>query len=204
MAAHPQTRYATTRDGVHVAYQVYGNGPALLHCGVSWWHLEFQWTEPHWRAYLERLGAMSRVILFDKRGTGLSDRLAPNELPSMDDRVEDLVTVLDAVEAESAVLLGSNYGAQLAMVFAASFPHRTSALIIEDGMARLVRAEDYPWGITEAQARKTLERIDQHWDEPVNLNLVAPSRARDPEARDWWLTMQRLSASPAGAVAMVR
>ena len=205
MTATPDTRYAKTADGVHIAYQIFGEGPStILHCGVAWWHLEFQWTEPRWRSYLERLGDVSRVVLFDKRGTGLSDRVASDELPSMDVRMDDLVTVLDAAEADTAVLYGSNYGAQLAMVFAATFPERAEALVVVDGMARLVHTDDYPYGITQEQAERTVERIDRRWNDEVNLRLIAPTRADDPINRDWWLTMQRLSASPASAVAMMR
>ncbi|MGQ0430813.1 MAG: alpha/beta fold hydrolase [Microthrixaceae bacterium] len=200
----PRTRYARTRDGVHLAYQVFGDGPvAILHCGVHWWHLEYQWTERHYRTFWERLGELGRVVLFDKRGTGLSDRVAAHDLPSLEARVDDLVTVLDAVEVDRAVLYGANYGAQLAMVFAATFPERVDALIVQDAMARLVRCEDYPWGITAEQAARTLDRMEDHWDEPVNLQLVAPSHQHDPEAIEWWTTMQRLSVSPSAAVTMM-
>lgn len=201
----PTTQYATTRDGVHLAYQVFGDGPVdLLYTGVHWWHLEFQWTEPHWRRFLERLGQIGRVILFDKRGTGLSDRVAPDDLPTLEQRVDDLVTVLDAAGAPSAVLYGGTYGAQLAIALAAMFPERVDALVIEDAMARLMQADDYPWGITQQQAEGTLERMNNHWGEPVNLQLSAPSRVDDPEVRQWWSTMQRLAASPGAAVTIMR
>jgi class 3 adenylate cyclase len=201
----PRTRYARTRDGVHLAYQVFGDGPVeILHCGVHWWQLEFQWTDPDYRSFLERLGRLGRVVLFDKRGTGLSDRVAKDELPSIEERVDDLVTVLDEVGVERVVLYGSNYGAQLAMVFAATFPDRVEALVVQDGIARLVGGEDYPWGITADQARRTLERMEHRWDEPVNLQLVAPTRQHDPTAIEWWATMQRLAASPAAAVGLMQ
>lgn len=204
MTEVPRTRYAKTRDGVHLAYQVFGAGPVdILHCGVHWWHLEYQWTDRHYRAFWERLGELGRVILFDKRGTGLSDRVATYDLPSLEARVDDLVAVLDAVEVGHAVLHGANYGAQLAMVFAATFPERVEALIVQDAMARLVRCDDYPWGITPEQAARTLDRMENHWDEPVNLQLVAPSHAHDPEAIEWWTTMQRLAVSPSAAVTMM-
>lgn len=201
----PETRYATTRDGVHIAYHVFGDGPAdLLYCGVHWWHLEFKWTEPHWHRFLERLGEFARVILFDKRGTGLSDRVPAHELPGLEQRVEDLVTVLDVVGATSAVAYGGTYGAQLAIALAAMFPQRVDALVVEDAMARLMRADDYPWGITQEQAEGTLERMMNHWESPVNLQLSAPSRAHDPDVRTWWTTMQRLAASPGAAVTIMR
>ena len=201
----PTTQYATTCDGVHIAYQVFGEGPVdLLYCGVHWWHLEFQWTEPHWRRFLDRLGGFGRVLLFDKRGTGLSDRVPTNELPTLEQRVDDLVTVLDAVASSSAVAYGGTYGAQLAIALAAMFPERVDALVIEDAMARLMRADDYPWGITQEQADRTLDRMNNHWGSQVNLQLSAPSRANDPEAIEWWTTMQRLAASPGAAVTIMR
>ncbi|MBA3764488.1 MAG: adenylate/guanylate cyclase domain-containing protein [Actinobacteria bacterium] len=201
----PRTRYVKTRDGVHLAYQVFGDGPVdILHCGVHWWHLEYQWTDAHYRAFWRRLGDLGRVVLFDKRGTGLSDRVPASDLPSLEARVDDLVTVLDAVGVERAVLYGANYGAQLATVFAATFPERVEALIVQDAMARLVRCDDYPWGITDEQATRTLERMENHWDEQVNLQLVAPSRQHDPDAIEWWTTMQRLAVSPSAAVTMMK
>lgn len=201
----PATRYVRTADGVYIAYQVFGDGPVdILHCGVSWWHLEHQWTEPLWQRFLLRLGSFARVILFDKRGAGLSDRLAPDELPSIGERLSDLTAVLDAVDSTSAVLYGANYGAQLAILYAATHADRTRALIAEDAMARLVRTDDYQWGITPEQAERALVRTEQRWADPVNFELVAPSKVDDPDARDWWLTMQRLSASPTSAARILR
>ena len=201
----PTTQYATTRDGLHIAYQVYGDGPVdILYTGVHWWHLEFQWTEPHWRRFLERLGGIGRVILFDKRGTGLSDRVPPDDLPTLEQRVDDLVTVLDAADAPRAVVYGGTYGAQLAIAMAAMFPERVDALVIEDALARLMRTDDYPWGITQEQADRTLDRMNNHWGQQVNLQLSSPSRVDDPEVRDWWTTMQRLAASPGAAVTIMR
>lgn len=201
----PTTQYAKTPDGVHIAYQVFGDGPVdLLYCGVHWWHLEFQWSEPHWRHFLERLGEIGRVLLFDKRGTGLSDRVPTDELPTLEQRVDDLVTVLDAVGAPSAIAYGGTYGAQLAIALAAMYPERVDALVVEDAMARLMRADDYPWGITQEQADRTLDRMNNHWGSQVNLQLSAPSRMNEPEVREWWTTMQRLAASPGAAVAIMR
>ena len=139
----PPVRYAKTRDGVHIAYQVYGDGPLdmVLSTGL-WWHLEFQWTEPSFVRFKERLSRVARVIEFDKRGTGLSDRVPVDRLPTLEERIDDITAVLDAVESTSAVLYGVNHGAPLMIMFAATFPERTSALILTDGYARWLAAVD--------------------------------------------------------------
>ena len=176
----PATQYATTRDGVHIAYQVFGDGPAdILYCGVHWWHLEFQWTEPHWRRFLERLGRIGRVILFDKRGTGLSDRVPTDELPTLEQRVDDLVDRPRRRRgASSAVAYGGTYGAQLAIALAALFPERVDALVVEDSMARLMRADDYPWGITPGAGRADARPHEQ----PLGLAGEPAARRAEPRA----------------------
>ena len=201
----PPVRYAKTRDGVHIAYQVYGDGPLdmVLSTGL-WWHLEFQWTEPSFVRFKERLSRVARVIEFDKRGTGLSDRVPVDRLPTLEERIDDITAVLDAVESTSAVLYGVNHGAPLMIMFAATFPERTSALILLDGYARWLAAVDYPSGFPPALAERVEERMLEHWDEPHALGQIAPSRAQDPYAQDWWVRMQRLAVSPAAAVALWR
>jgi class 3 adenylate cyclase/pimeloyl-ACP methyl ester carboxylesterase len=199
----PPTRYAKTNDGVHVAYQVYGAGPLdILHATALWWHLEYQWTDPwilRWKARLARLG---RMIEFDKRGTGLSDRVPTDRLPTLEQRVDDITAVLDAVGSTSAVLYGENHGAPLALLFAATYPERTRALVLSGGFARFASAPDYPWGFPEHLSQRVVEQMEYHWDEPHALRNVAPSRANDPHAQEWWSTMQRMSVSPSAAVAL--
>jgi class 3 adenylate cyclase len=199
----PATRYAKTGDGVHIAYQVFGDGPVdILMSGALWWHLEFQWTDPSLVALYERLGRLGRVILFDKRGTGLSDRVPVDRLPTLETRLDDLTAVLDATGSSSAVVVGSNHGAPLAILFAATFPERTDSLILWGAYARCLRAADYPWGFPEHLAPRVAERMEDHWDEPQAISQVAPSSAGDPRVREWWATMQRQSVSPAAAVAL--
>ncbi len=201
----PKVKYARTGDGVHIAYQTWGSGPVdiLISSGL-WWHIEFQWTEPTVAHYLEALGRIGRVITFDKRGTGLSDRVPVDRLPTLEERTDDLTAVLDAVGAEKAVVIGQNHGAPMAILFAATYPERTHSLILSGAFARFVQAADYPWGFPEHLAERTLARMEEHWDEPNALAQVAPSRVDDSHARDWWATMQRMAVSPAAAVALFR
>ena len=150
----PKGSYARTGDGVHVAYQTWGSGPVdILISGGLWWHLEFQWTEPTVARYLEGLGRIGRVIAFDKRGTGLSDRVPVDRLPTLEERTDDLTAVLDAVGADKAVVIGQNHGAPMAILFAATYPERTHSLVLQGAFARFVRTADYPWGFSRASCR---------------------------------------------------
>ena len=201
----PKVKYARTGEGVHIAYQSWGSGPVdILISGGLWWHIEFQWTEPSVARYLEGLGRIGRVIAFDKRGTGLSDRVPVDRLPTLEERTDDLTAVLDAVGAEKAVVIGQNHGAPMAILFAATHPERTHSLVLQGAFARFVRAADYPWGFPEHLAEGALARMEEHWDEPNALAQVAPSHVDDSHAREWWTTMQRMSVSPAAAVALLR
>lgn len=201
----PTTRYAKTGDGVHIAYQVFGEGPIdILVSGALWWHVEFQWTDPSMVALHERLARLGRVIVFDKRGTGLSDRVPVDRLPTLEARLDDLTAVLDAAGSSSAVLVGANHGAPLAILFAATFPDRTDSLILWGAYARCLEAADYPCGLAEHLASQVEARMEDHWDEPHGIEQLAPSAADDPTARSWWSTMQRHSVSPAAAVALWR
>lgn len=201
----PPTRYAKTGDGVHIAYQVFGEGPIdILVSGALWWHVEFQWTDPSMAALHERLARLGRVIVFDKRGTGLSDRVPVDRLPTLEARLDDLTAVLDAAGSSSAVLVGANHGAPLAILFAATFPDRTDSLVLWGAYARCLEAPDYPWGLAEHLAAQVEARMEDHWDEPHGIEQLAPSAAGDPTARSWWSTMQRHSVSPAAAVALWR
>lgn len=199
----PPTRYAKTGDGVHIAYQVFGEGPIdILVSGALWWHVEHQWTDPSMVALHERLGRLGRVIVFDKRGTGLSDRVPVDRLPTLEARLDDLTAVLDAAGSSSAVLVGANHGAPLAILFAATFPDRTDSLVLWGAYARCLEAPDYPCGLAEHLASQVEARMEDHWDEPHGIEQLAPSSANDPTARSWWSTMQRHSVSPAAAVAL--
>jgi len=199
----PQTRYAKTTDGVHIAYQVYGDGPIdVLVSGALWWHLEFQWTDPSMVRRLERRARLGRVIEFDKRGTGLSDRVPIDRLPTLEQRIDDITAVLDAVGSTSAVLMGVNHGVPLVLLFAATYPERTRALILEGGYARFAEAPDYPWGFPARLVPRVVERMEFHWDEPNALAQIAPSSMHDPRVQQWWTTMQRMAVSPGAALAL--
>ncbi len=201
----PAVKYTRTSDGVHIAFQTWGEGPVdILLSAALWWHIDFQWSDPVLAQMLERLGRMGRVISFDKRGTGLSDRVPVDRLPTLEQRTDDLTAVLDAVGSEQTVLFGQNHGAPMAILFAAMYPERTKSLILQGAFTRYVEAPDYPWGFPEALAERVLARMEEHWDEPNALAQVSPGRAIDPDAREWWAKMQRMAVSPAAAVALFR
>jgi pimeloyl-ACP methyl ester carboxylesterase len=132
----PETHYAKSGD-VHIAYQVVGDGPIDL-VEVPGWisHLEYSWEEPSWARYLQRLGSFSRLIRFDKRGTGLSDRVPISALPSLEQRMDDVRAVMDAVGSERAALFGASEGGPMSILFAATYPERTAAMILYAAYAR--------------------------------------------------------------------
>jgi len=198
----PQVRYARSGD-VNIAYQVLGSGPIDLVFVMGWVsHLDWFWKEPLFSAFLRRLATFARVILFDKRGTGLSDRVPLNELPTLEQRMDDVRAVMDSVGSSRAVLCGVSEGGPMCSLFAATHPEKTIALVMIGCYARRLWAEDYPWGPTDAEREHFLEEIRHHWGGPVGIEDRAPSRANDPEFRRWWATYLRMGASPGAAVAL--
>src|SRR4249920_3963079 len=148
----PETRYAKTADGVHIAYQTVGTGPVDIAFVMGWTtHIELMWKEPTLARFLSRLAAFSRLILFDKRGMGLSDRVSEDRLPSLEVRMDDARAVMDAVGSERAVVLGVSEGGPMAMLFAATYPERTIALTLFGTSACWNDAPDYPYRVTEEQ-----------------------------------------------------
>jgi pimeloyl-ACP methyl ester carboxylesterase len=147
---------------------------------------------------------MARLILFDKRGTGLSDRVSINELPTLEQRMDDVRAVMEASGSESAVLLGVSEGGPLCSLFAATHPARTEALIMIGSYARRMKAPDYPWGVTQEERDAFCQTILDDWGGPVGIEERAPSRATDEEFRDWWASYLRMGASPGAAVALTR
>src|SRR5437870_122765 len=142
----PETKYARSA-GVHIAYQVAGNAPRdLIWVPGAWSHVEWCWDHPVSARFLRRLTTFSRFILFDKRGTGLSDRVADTALPGLEQRMDDVRAVLDAVGSQRTVLFGISEGAAMSCLFAATYPERTAALILYGGFPRFTWASDYPWG----------------------------------------------------------
>jgi len=190
-------------SGVNIAYQVCGNGPIDLVFVMGWVsHLEYFWKEPSFARFLTRLASISRLILFDKRGTGLSDPVT--DLPTLEQRMDDVRAVLDAVGSRRAVLLGVSEGGPMCSLFAATHPRQTEALIMIGTYARRLRAPDYPWAPTREQREEFLKDLVDQWGGPVGIAERAPSAADDPAFRDWWASFLRMGASPAAAVALTR
>lgn len=179
----PETKYAKSGD-VHVAYQVLGDGPIDLVIVPGWVsHVEVVWEEPQAAAFLRRLGEFSRLIIFDKRGTGMSDPIT--YAPQIDERMDDIRAVMDAAGSDRAALLGYSEGGALAMLFAASHPDRVSALIAYASFARLLRAPDYPWrqlldqhdSMTRRQVERFRGRELKHTGDGVLATFDGPARA---------------------------
>jgi pimeloyl-ACP methyl ester carboxylesterase len=198
----PVTRYARSGD-VSIAYQVLGDGPLDLVLVPGWVsHLEYGWEEPSLARFYERLAAFSRLILFDKRGTGLSDRVA--QFPTMEERMDDVRAVMDAVGSERAALMGISEGGSMCFLFAATYPQRTTALVGVSTFAKRIWSPDYPWAPTPAQRQKFLDSIASNWGDVVDLADVAPSRIHDERFRQWWAGFLRRGASPGAALELAR
>jgi DNA-binding winged helix-turn-helix (wHTH) protein/pimeloyl-ACP methyl ester carboxylesterase len=196
------TRYARSGD-VNIAYQVIGDGPFDLVFVMGWVsHLEYFWAEPSFARFLRRLASFSRLILFDKRGTGLSDRVTA--LPTLEQRMDDVRAVMDAVGSERAALLGISEGGPMCSLFAATYPEKTLALVMIGTYARRLQGPDYPWGPTKDQHETFLDEIQRDWGGPVGLEARAPSKLQDKAFRDWWATYIRMGASPGAAVKLTR
>jgi class 3 adenylate cyclase len=197
----PPTHWAETADGDGMAYQHFGAGPGSV-VVVSPWinHLEASWTIPESVAILRRLAAFSRVIYFDARGTGMSDRLAA--VPTLEQRAEDIRVVMDATGTERAALFGLLDGAALAAFFAATHPVRTDALVFCEGYPRTLRAPDYPWGLEPAADDEIMARIEAIWgdedhaEEFVRLIYGDQQMPRDPQWARQNVTLARLAATP--------
>jgi pimeloyl-ACP methyl ester carboxylesterase/DNA-binding winged helix-turn-helix (wHTH) protein len=202
--AHPRVSYAKSGQ-VNIAYEVIGSGPVDLVFVMGWVsHLEYFWAEPSFARFLDRLSRMARLILFDKRGTGLSDRVSVTELPTLEQRMDDVRAVMEAAGSSQAVLLGVSEGGPLCTLFAATHPARTEALIMLGSYARRLRADDYPWGVTQEERDAFCQTILDDWGGPVGIEERAPSRAHDPAFREWWASYLRMGASPGAAVALTR
>jgi len=198
----PQTRYAKS-GGVSIAYQVIGNGPIDLVLVPGWVsNLDVFWEEPRLERLLTRLASFSRLILFDKRGTGLSDRVA--DMPSLEVRMDDVRAVMDAVGSERAALFGYSEGGAMCILFAATYPDRASALILGGAFARRTSAPDYPWAPAAGQQLAAIEQIEADWGGSVGIEARSPSLADDARYRQWWARWLRSSASPAAATTLMR
>jgi len=200
----PETMYARSGD-VNIAYQVIGDAPLDLVFVMGWVsHLEYFWREPSFARFLLRLASFSRLILFDKRGTGLSDRVPINQLPTLEQRMDDVRAVMDAVGSERAALCGVSEGGPMCSLFAATYPEKTLALVMIGTYAKRIRDAEYPWGPTPEQREQFFEVMRKQWGGPVGIEERAPSVAHDARFRDWWATYLRMGASPGAAVALTQ
>lgn len=195
--ATPEIKYTQSGD-VFIAYEVSGHGPidiVLAPGFIS--HLEHQWEEPRWARFFHGLGAVGRLIRFDKRGTGLSDRGV--DFPTMDERIDDIRAVMDAAGSARAVLIGMSEGGAMSALFAATYPERVSGLVMIGAYAEAASSvpEYADPAAQEAAILKT-------WGTAASLPGFAPSLARDPEFRAWWARFERLSASPSAVIKLRR
>jgi pimeloyl-ACP methyl ester carboxylesterase len=195
----PPVRYAKS-GALSIAYQVTGRGPhdlVLVSGFVS--HLELDWAEPRHAHFLERLGSFTRLIRFDKRGTGLSDR--PGGLPDLETRMDDVRAVMDAVGSERAVLFGYSEGGPMSVLFAATYPERTAGLVLYGTYARRLASEDYPWGRTLEQRAAYAAQIENEWGWAADMHSMCPSA--DAALARWWGERARAAASPGAARALI-
>src|SRR6266568_1083097 len=199
----PDIHYTRSGD-VAIAYQVVGEGTFDLVFVPTFANLVFPWLNRDWKAFYDRLASFARLILLDKRGTGLSDR--PRDLGSLETRMDDIRAVLDAVGAERAVLVGSGAGGQPCAMFAATYPERTRALVLVNTPARAVKTEDYPYGLEPDAWREQLRGVRQRWGERDYFEQQArgANPSADDEFVDWFVTCQRFNASPGAALNFYR
>jgi class 3 adenylate cyclase len=204
MADLPATRYVKS-DDVHIAYQVFGQGPRdLLFVPGFVSNVEAAWQSPAHVAFFRRLASFCRVILFDKRGTGMSDR--GSQIFTLEQRMHDVQAILDEVGCERAALFGVSEGGPMSLLYAATYPARTSALILYGTYARRSWAADYPFGWKDEQWQRLFDNFERHWGTPQSLavTLFAPSLAGDQPAAERMASYQRASASPGAAIAIMK
>ena len=193
----PETRYARSGD-VHIAYQVFGEGPLnLVFIPPFFSNVEVWWDQPDYTRALLRLGSYAKVLIFDKRGTGMSDRVT--ELPGMEQRMDDLRAVMDAAGMEQAALLSVSEGGSMAALFAATYPSRCRALVLIGAYARFSSFVQTREGLAEF-----FKYTEHAWGSGASAQKFAPSRASDPDFQRWWGRHERTGASPAAAAALMR
>jgi pimeloyl-ACP methyl ester carboxylesterase len=198
----PETRYTKSGD-LNIAYQVAGEGPLDLIYVPGWIsNVELMWEEPSHAHVLERLAGFSRLILFDKRGTGLSDPVPLDRLPTLEQRMDDVRAVLDAVGCERAALFGFSEGGLMSVLFAATYPERITALVLYGTFAKRIRSHDYPWAPTPEARRREIADLERNWADRMDLDQLAPSE--DDAFKRRLATYFRRSASPGAAVALLR
>jgi pimeloyl-ACP methyl ester carboxylesterase len=201
--AAPTTQYARSGD-VHLAYQVIGDGPRDLVLSLDWAsHLEVLWEQPFVQELVSALTRFSRVLWFDMRGVGLSDRV-PGALVAPEDWLDDVVAVMDAAGSQRASLVAHGHASQMAVMAAATHPDRIESLVLINGFARFSRADDYPAGIPAPAAKAALEQISETWGRGTMAAVLGPSVAASPGITEWYGRLERFSAGPGTALARMR
>ncbi|MGH2619456.1 MAG: adenylate/guanylate cyclase domain-containing protein [Anaerolineales bacterium] len=199
-----KTQYTRSGD-VHIAYQSVGKGPLDLVYVPGWVsHVELAWEEPTLARFLGRLASFSRLITFDKRGTGLSDRVPDDKLPTLEERMDDLRAVMDSVGSERAAVFGVSEGANLCALFAATYPERTTALVMYAAFAKRIWSPDYPWAPTPEKRQREYELVEREWGNLMDLAHYVPSMTSDEAFIRRFATYCRRAASPGAAVALLR
>lgn len=199
-----KTKYTRSGD-IHIAYQTVGEGPLDLVYVQGWVsHVELAWEEPTLARFLRRLASFSRLIAFDKRGTGLSDRVTNDQLPTLEERMDDLRAVMDAVGSERAALCGVSEGGNLCALFAATYPERTTALVMCGAFAKRIWSPDYPWAPTPEERELAYEMVESEWGSMMDLSHYVPSKINDEAFAQRLAKYFRHSASPGAAVALLR
>jgi class 3 adenylate cyclase/alpha-beta hydrolase superfamily lysophospholipase len=194
----PETLYARSGD-LHIAYQVVGKGPTDLVYVPAWIsQVEHYWEEPTIARYFERLAAFSRLIMFDRRGTGLSDPLP--RAPTLEEQMDDVVAVMDAAGSEQAALYAQLEGGAMAALFAATHPERTKALVLYEAMPRMSWAPDYDWAL---RPEERTAHLTDRWGDGSRLRGLAPKSATNPRFLEWFARLERLAASPGTAAKLM-
>ncbi len=194
-ATRPETGYAPSGK-IGIAYQVIGGGSLDLVVAFPFIsHLDLLWESPPMARFIRRLASFARVIVFDRRGVGLSDPV--DGAPTLEERMDDLRAVMDAAGSETAALLGMSEGATMCMLFAATYPERTSALVLWGAMARSTAADDYPWAPEKVSLEEAQEElVGPLWGQGATIEIFSPSMADDPRAREFQARFERQAASP--------
>jgi class 3 adenylate cyclase len=193
----PETRYARSGD-LHIAYQVVGEGPIDLVYIPSWIsQVEHYWEEPGVRRYFERLASFARLILFDRRGSGLSDPVP--RAPTLEEQMDDVVAVMQAAGSERAALFAQLEGGAMAALFAATHPERATSLILYEAMARMSWAPDYDWALRREQREQRDAHLTDSWGDGSRIFALAPTMSENPRLREWFAKLERLAASPGTA-----
>jgi len=197
----PEVLYARS-GSQYIAYQVYGEGSiTLIWIAGFVTHLEYAWKEPRLVAFRNKLASMARLVIFDKRGRGLSDRTAG--APTEQETVEDTLAVMDAAGIQRGILLGTSEGGAIAALLAAAHPERVSALILYGAFLKGTRSPDYPWAPPSTFWDLWQEEMVETWGKPQALHVFAPSMASDPHFQRWWAEFLRMGASPGDIVSII-